>query len=45
VDKANSKAFITIVKAVTTFDSKRKWLTPLLQLPSEESIREKLEKK
>lgn len=45
VDKDNSKIFISIVKAVSSFDNQRKWLTPLPQMPSEESINEKLSKK
>ena len=45
VDKDNSKVFISIVKAVSSFDNVRKWLTPLPQMPSEESINEKLNKK
>ena len=45
VDKDNSKVFISIVKAVSSFDNQRKWLTPLPQLPSDESINEKLNRK
>lgn len=45
VDKDNSKVFISIVKAVSSFDNARKWLTPLPQMPSEESINEKLGRK
>jgi transcription initiation factor TFIIF subunit alpha len=45
VDKDNSKTFISIVKAVSSFDGQRKWLTPLPQMPSEESISEKLGRK
>ncbi|KAH6616571.1 hypothetical protein C7974DRAFT_402040 [Boeremia exigua] len=45
VDKDNSKVFISIVKAVSSFDNQRKWLTPLPQMPSEESINEKLNRK
>ncbi|KAG9205007.1 hypothetical protein G6514_009466 [Epicoccum nigrum] len=45
VDKDNSKVFISIVKAVSSFDNQRKWLTPLPQLPSEETINEKLNRK
>ncbi len=45
VGKENSKHFISIVKAVSSFDGQRKWLTPLPQMPSEESINEKLNRK
>lgn len=45
VDKHNSRAFIATVKAVTSFDSERKWLTPLPQLPSKEGNKKKLKRK
>jgi transcription initiation factor TFIIF subunit alpha len=45
VDRDNSKAFITIVKAVTSFDQQRMWITPLPWLPSEEIIEKKLKRK
>ncbi|KAF3002092.1 hypothetical protein E8E13_009682 [Curvularia kusanoi] len=45
VGKTQSKDFISIVKLVSSFDNQRKWLTPLPQLPSQESIDEKLKKK
>ena len=45
VDKGNSKVFISIVKAVSSFDNQRKWLTPLPELPSDESINEELKLK
>ncbi|KAH8732379.1 hypothetical protein GQ44DRAFT_602123 [Phaeosphaeriaceae sp. PMI808] len=38
VDKASSQVFIKLVKAVSSFDKQNSWLTPLAQLPSEESI-------
>jgi transcription initiation factor TFIIF subunit alpha len=38
VDKTNSQLFIRLVKAVSSFDKKNSWLTPLPQMPSEEYI-------
>jgi transcription initiation factor TFIIF subunit alpha len=38
VDKTNSTLFIRLVKAVSSFDKANSWLTPLPQMPSEESI-------
>ena len=38
VDKTNSALFIRLVKAVSSFDKANSWLTPLPQMPSEESI-------
>jgi transcription initiation factor TFIIF subunit alpha len=38
VDKTNSPLFIKLVKAVSSFDKANSWLTPLPQMPSEESI-------
>jgi transcription initiation factor TFIIF subunit alpha len=38
VDKTNSPLFIRLVKAVSSFDKANSWLTPLPQMPSEESI-------
>jgi transcription initiation factor TFIIF subunit alpha len=44
VDKDDSMAFIATVEAVATFDNKRKWVTPLPQLPSEKIVGKKLKK-
>ncbi|KAF2111859.1 hypothetical protein BDV96DRAFT_466829, partial [Lophiotrema nucula] len=33
VNPSNNKIFIKLVKAISTFDSQRKWITPLPQLP------------
>lgn len=38
VDNTNSKLFIKLVKAVSSFDKQKSWLTPLEKMPSEESI-------
>ncbi|KAH7380774.1 hypothetical protein BKA66DRAFT_442304 [Pyrenochaeta sp. MPI-SDFR-AT-0127] len=38
VDKTNSKLFIKLVKAVSSFDREKSWLTPLEKMPSEEHI-------
>jgi transcription initiation factor TFIIF subunit alpha len=38
VDKTNSQLFIRLVKAVSSFDKKNSWLTPLTQMPTEEYI-------
>lgn len=38
VDKTNSPLFIKLVKAVSSFNKANSWLTPLAQMPSEESI-------
>jgi transcription initiation factor TFIIF subunit alpha len=38
VDKTNTQAFIRLVKAVSSFDKQRSWLTPLAQLPPEDQI-------
>ena len=45
VNEDNAKVFISIVKAVSSFDNQRKWLTPLPELPSDESINEELKLK
>lgn len=38
VDGTNSKMFIKLVKAVSSFDKQKSWLTPLEKMPSEEQI-------
>jgi transcription initiation factor TFIIF subunit alpha len=38
VDKNNTQLFIRLVKAVSSFDKQRSWLTPLPQLPPDEQI-------
>ncbi|OAL49362.1 hypothetical protein IQ07DRAFT_587935, partial [Pyrenochaeta sp. DS3sAY3a] len=38
VDKTNSQTFIRLVKAVSSFDKQKSWLTPLEKMPSEEHI-------
>lgn len=38
VDKTNSPLFIKLVKAVSSFNKSNSWLTPLEQMPSEQSI-------
>lgn len=38
VDKTNSQLFIKLVKAVSSFDKQKSWLTPLESMPSEEQI-------
>lgn len=38
VDKTNSQLFIKLVKAVSSFDKQKSWLTPLETMPSEEQI-------
>jgi transcription initiation factor TFIIF subunit alpha len=38
VDKSNTQGFIRLVKAVSSFDKSRSWLTPLEQMPPEEQI-------
>jgi transcription initiation factor TFIIF subunit alpha len=38
VDKTKTAIFIKLVKAVSSFDKTTSWLTPLPQMPSEESI-------
>ncbi|KAF1841904.1 uncharacterized protein K460DRAFT_369927 [Cucurbitaria berberidis CBS 394.84] len=38
VDKTNSQLFIKLVKAVSSFDKQKSWLTPLEKMPSEEHI-------
>jgi len=38
VDKSNSQLFIRLVKAVSSFDKVKSWLTPLAHMPSEEQI-------
>ncbi|KAL5120635.1 transcription factor IIF subunit tfg1 [Pleosporales sp. CAS-2024a] len=38
VDRTHSALFIRLVKAVSSFDKAKAWLTPLPQMPSEESI-------
>ena len=38
IDRKHSKPFFPIVKAVTSFDNKRRWLTPLPQMPSKETV-------
>ncbi|KAJ4377844.1 transcription factor IIF subunit tfg1 [Neocucurbitaria cava] len=38
VDKTSSHQFIKIVKAVSSFDKNKNWLTPLEKMPSEEHI-------
>lgn len=42
VDKTNSGKFINLVKAVSKYDKKNNWLTPLPQMPSEEQIQAQL---
>jgi transcription initiation factor TFIIF subunit alpha len=38
VDKTNTQLFIKLVKAVSSFDKGKSWLTPLEKMPSEEHI-------
>lgn len=38
VDHSSTKKFIMLVKAVTSIDKKKSWLTPLDKMPSDESI-------
>jgi transcription initiation factor TFIIF subunit alpha len=38
VDKSNTQEFIRLVKAVSSFDKQRSWLTPLPTMPDEEQI-------
>ncbi|KNG49498.1 transcription factor rap30 interaction [Stemphylium lycopersici] len=38
VDKTNTQLFIKLVKAVSSFDKAKSWLTPLEKMPSEEHI-------
>jgi transcription initiation factor TFIIF subunit alpha len=38
VDKSNTQLFIKLVKAVSSFDKAKSWLTPLDKMPSEEHI-------
>ncbi|KAF1947818.1 Rap30/74 interaction domain-containing protein [Clathrospora elynae] len=38
VDKTNTARFIKLVKAVSSFDKQKSWLTPLEKMPSEEHI-------
>lgn len=38
VDKTSSHQFIKLVKAVSSFDKAKSWLTPLEKMPSEEHI-------
>ena len=38
VDGTNSKMFIKLVKAVSSFDKQKSWLTPLEKMPTEEAI-------
>ncbi|RMZ72872.1 transcription initiation factor iif subunit alpha [Pyrenophora seminiperda CCB06] len=38
VDKTNTHLFIKLVKAVSSFDKQKSWLTPLASMPSEEYI-------
>jgi len=38
VDKTNTQVFIKLVKAVSSFDKAKSWLTPLEKMPSEEHI-------
>lgn len=38
VDKNNTQQFIRLVKAVSSFDKQRSWLTPLPQMPPQEQI-------
>ncbi|KAF2280029.1 uncharacterized protein EI97DRAFT_439114 [Westerdykella ornata] len=44
VDKTNTQAFIKLVKAVSSFDKARSWLTPLPQMPAEHEIQSKLQR-
>ena len=38
VNPSNNKIFIKLVKAISTFDSQRKWITPLPQLPPQATL-------
>ncbi|KAK1919450.1 hypothetical protein P3342_013189 [Pyrenophora teres f. teres] len=38
VDKTNTQMFIKLVKAVSSFDKAKSWLTPLATMPSDEHI-------
>jgi len=38
VDKTNTQLFIKLVKAVSSFDKAKSWLTPLATMPSDEHI-------
>ncbi|KAF1836209.1 transcription factor TFIIF complex alpha subunit Tfg1 [Decorospora gaudefroyi] len=38
VDKTNTQLFIKLVKAVSSFDKGKSWLTPLEKMPSDEHI-------
>jgi transcription initiation factor TFIIF subunit alpha len=38
VDKSNTQLFIRLVKAVSSFDKGKSWLTPLPSMPTEEHI-------
>lgn len=38
VDKSNTQLFIRLVKAVSSFDKQRSWLTPLAEMPAAETI-------
>ncbi|USP73849.1 Transcription initiation factor IIF subunit alpha [Curvularia clavata] len=38
VDKSNTQLFIKLVKAVSSFDKAKSWLTPLEKMPSEDQI-------
>ncbi|CAG5146159.1 uncharacterized protein ALTATR162_LOCUS1832 [Alternaria atra] len=38
VDKTNTQLFIKLVKAVSSFDKAKSWLTPLEKMPSDEHI-------
>jgi transcription initiation factor TFIIF subunit alpha len=38
VDKTNSATFIKLVKAVSSFDKGKSWLTPLAEMPSLDNI-------
>lgn len=38
VDKSNTQLFIKLVKAVSSFDKAKSWLTPLEKMPSDDQI-------
>jgi transcription initiation factor TFIIF subunit alpha len=44
VDKTTTPMFIRLVKAVSTFDKQRSWITPLPQLPPNEQIQAAMRK-
>ncbi|KAH9871880.1 hypothetical protein J1614_006138 [Plenodomus biglobosus] len=38
VEHSNTKQFIKLVKAVSSFDKQNSWLTPLAEMPSDENV-------